>query len=708
MIEDIEESIKNNRIEEVDDYIDKYKKMYGYDEVISYIESNFFISFNQYEKALNSIRIGLKCNLFDSNLYYLMGTIYEKLGYINRAYLCYQNGYNYSRDNITTEKIINCINLLDKSIIKVNDFSIILVTYNNLEYTKVCVDSIRRFAYNYEIIIVDNNSTDGTVEWIKNKDDIRYILNKENEGFPKACNQGIELAKKENDIFLLNNDTVIMPNSIFNLRMGLYWDDNVGATGSVSNCVTNYQQISEKYDDFDGYMDYSLKNNITDERRYDRKLKLVGFALMIKRNVLNNVGSLDERFTPGNFEDDDISFRIVSHGYELLLCKDSYIHHFGSVTFKKYNDDFNKLIKLNLSKFKNKWGFSSEYSTIIRYDLLEFIHDERNKNLNVLDIGCSCGATLLELKNRFKNINLHGIEINEHAAKIASKVADIRIQNVENVDFEYRNDFFDYIILGDVLEHLYNPEELLIKIKKHLKTNGNLLISIPNVMHYTVIKDLINGNWSYQDSGILDRTHIRFFTKNEFLNLLHRAGFEEVDIVMVVVDETESDVKFIDEIKTLSNNSNVEDFSAYQYLIKAKKKFDKSVIDKCSRLLRRIEFNVDVEVDKSIILQNIYNNTFTENIIIESVLKNSIKKIEILNYLSIMCYENKVFDLIIPLLNCAYSLNSKDLDTNYNLAYILAEVNEEKLALDYISKLVEKSEEIKELELDIRGRISGK
>ncbi|MGG7151277.1 glycosyltransferase family 2 protein [Clostridium neonatale] len=83
------------------------------------------------------------------------------------------------------------------------------------------------------------------------------------------------------------------------------------------------------------------------------------------------MGNLDEIFTPGNYKDDHISFRILLAGYKLLLCKDSYIHHFLSVSYSQKPDKYKNLLKLNSNKFKQKWGFVSEYSTFIRNDLIK-------------------------------------------------------------------------------------------------------------------------------------------------------------------------------------------------------------------------------------------------------------------------------------------------------------------------------------------------
>ncbi len=105
--------------------------------------------------------------------------------------------------------------------------SIIILTYNNLSLTKGCIESIFKYTEkdSYEIIVVDNASTDDTVAYLKEQKDIKTIFNSENVGFPKGCNMGIQLASKDNDILLLNNDTIVTTNWLKNLKICLESDE---------------------------------------------------------------------------------------------------------------------------------------------------------------------------------------------------------------------------------------------------------------------------------------------------------------------------------------------------------------------------------------------------------------------------------------------------------------------------------------------------
>lgn len=460
----IQKYIEEGMLEEAEQAIGQYKKIVGYDDEIASMEAVISVYAGDYKEALNCIKAGLEVNIFNGDLYFTMGNVYEMMREYNRAYLCYNHALAYTSKEENSNVILNAINnLQDNYDIDVKNYSIVILTYNNLEYTKVCIDSIRKYnGYdNCEIIIVDNNSTDGTVEWIKEQKGIKYILNDENKGFPAGCNQGIEISDKNNDIFLLNNDTVIMPNSIFNLRMGLYSAENIGATGSVSNSISYYQQVNVNYDNFDGYIKFASKNNITDEEAYEERIKLVGFAMLIKRTVLDKVGNLDERFTPGNFEDDDISLRIVKKGYKLLLCRDSYIHHFGSVSFKDKPGKYRNLLKRNCKKIEDKWGYKIDKLVGINYDLLDVLPEiDCNKNINILQIGVDELGTLALLRNIYKNSDMYIYDKSGFDGDLLKSNA--------NLFNEEDNIKFDYIILSKASTYISDFDVIAI-VKKNIE-----------------------------------------------------------------------------------------------------------------------------------------------------------------------------------------------------------------------------------------------
>ncbi|MFP7470740.1 bifunctional glycosyltransferase family 2 protein/class I SAM-dependent methyltransferase [Niallia taxi] len=566
--------------------------------------------------------------------------------------------------------------------------SIILLTYNKLEYTKLCIESIRKYTQKgfYEIIVVDNNSSDDTVQWLKEQEDLKTIFNEENLGFPKGCNQGIEIAEGDN-ILLLNNDTIVTNNWLENLLVALNSSEKVGCVGAVTNNCSNFQTVPTNYQSIEDMQLFAQEFNKSNPVQWEERLKLVGFCMLIKKSVVDEIGLLDEQFSPGNFEDDDYSFRIRKAGYKLLLCGDTFIHHFGSTSFKDKPEAYQQLLRKNKEKFEAKWGFNLDYTTHTRRDLISLIDAPKEEKLNILEVGCACGATLLKIKETFKNANLFGIELNEHTAFFASLIADVRAQDIEK-GLDYQEEFFDYIILGDILEHLNDPWKTVNNFKKYLKSNGKLLVSIPNVMHFSNMRTLLNGHWTYTDSGILDRTHLRFFTLNELTKMFYQAGYGKMEVGSVTTYESDEDKLFIEKLSELGNPKIKDQFSAYQYLLKVFK--NNPNVDSANDLkdsLINIEKSISIDENVNKIIKNLTDNLISEQLVISIVDEAVINKESVLNILATKCFENGAHDYVIPFLEYALKINPDHQDTIFNLGYFLYTIGELDLARHYLEKV---------------------
>lgn len=450
--------------------------------------------------------------------------------------------------------------------------SIIILADNRLEYTRVCIDSIRHYtkAGSYELIVIDNGSTDGTPEWLVGQSDIHAIYNQENLGIPFGYNQGIRAAKGES-ILLLNRDTVVTDKWLELLESCLYSSSDIGAVSPATNYDSYYQTIAVNYSSTDDMQEFASRHNSEDPDQWEQRIRLVGFCMLIKRTAVDVVGFLDERFSSGNFEDDDYSYRIVKSGYRLILCKNVFVHRVESAPLTANSQQLVEILHMDREKFRAKWGFDSWYSSNMREDVIQLMDEHpSDEKLRILEVGCACGASLLKIKNRYKNVELHGIELNESSASIAATFVEMAAMNVE-VALGYPDSYFDYIILADVLEHLYDPWSALQNLRKCLKDHGSLLLSIPNVMHVSHLKNVVQGRWTYEDAGILDRTHVRFFTLKEIDDMLQKGNLSRRGYWATSVPLTVEDEKWIDVFQKLSAMPTGDQFKAYQYLVKTGK-----------------------------------------------------------------------------------------------------------------------------------------
>ena len=175
-------------------------------------------------------------------------------------------------------------------------------------------------------------------------------------------------------------------------------------------------------------------------------------------------------------------------------------------------------------------SFNSSYVGI-RYDLLKFVEGE---SLTILDIGCATGMNGLFLKERRKASLVIGVEYDESMAVIAEKNIDkviIGDLNTMDIRSEISGGRFDYIILGDILEHLVDPWNVLTNLVALMENNGKLVISFPNIQHIeTFIQIYLHSNWPYNKRGIFDKTHLRFFTYKNMVDIVDKSNLTIINM----------------------------------------------------------------------------------------------------------------------------------------------------------------------------------
>lgn len=152
----------------------------------------------------------------------------------------------------------------------------------------------------------------------------------------------------------------------------------------------------------------------------------------------------------------------------------------------------------------------------------------------ITEVGCGAGALGEIYKQVNPNVFYTGFEINQDAAKIASErlnkviVGDIEKINLGDCDISLNS--LDCLIYGDVLEHLYDPASVLKNHSKYLKEDGQILACIPNIQHWSILFNLLQGKWDYTEEGLLDSTHLRFFTLDSIKKLFIECGLKIVEI----------------------------------------------------------------------------------------------------------------------------------------------------------------------------------
>lgn len=351
--------------------------------------------------------------------------------------------------------------------------SIIIPTYNKLGLLQKCVESIRTYTTigRYEIIVVSNGCKDGTVEWLKKQSDIKSILCEHPVGFSHANNLGIKIATG-GYIVLLNNDTELLgqnKDQWIDLLLEPFTDPATGITGPLMSWCP-----------------------------YAQAEFLIFFCVMIKRELLDKIGTLDEIFGVGGGEDVDLCIRAREAGYKVrqvppgqlkhgvsMMVGSFPIYHHGEGTLNdtKLIGDWPSLRTKNQMILRNRWD---ERWILCNYWERAVIgakdpvppreharYEFAGKNIlgnSVLELGCSSGYGTRYIDSK---ISYLGIDKDEPIIRYARKQFPKREFEIGDVN-EYR--MADTIIAFEILEHLENGKELAQELKKRCKC---LMATVP-------------------------------------------------------------------------------------------------------------------------------------------------------------------------------------------------------------------------------------
>ncbi len=240
--------------------------------------------------------------------------------------------------------------------------SIVVISFNNLGMTRGCVESIFRNTVwpNFEVIVVDNASTDETRAWLRfiarERSNVKVVLNAENRGFAAANNQGLAVASGD-FLVLLNNDTIV-PRGWLEPLLAQLRQPDVGLVGPVTNFVGNEAKVDVDYrsvEDMEAFAQRWMAAHLGKE--FDISM-LAMFCVALRKDVHAMIGDLDERFGTGMFEDDDYSRRIQAAGLRTVCTPASFVHHFGQASFRKLieSGEYDALWKRNKAIYESKWG----------------------------------------------------------------------------------------------------------------------------------------------------------------------------------------------------------------------------------------------------------------------------------------------------------------------------------------------------------------
>jgi len=368
------------------------------------------------------------------------------------------------------------------------DVSLIVVAWNKLDYTRQCMESLLKYTdvvgLNCEIITINHGSTDGTNEYF--------------ESFPheKKINFKVNMCTIANSYLLriaegkycvsISNDVVLTSNWLENLLSCIRSDDKIAIVCPAISNTSNLQSIDISYSNLEEMHEFAMANNKLNPDLWEERVRLCPPIAMLSMNIVNKTGFYDRYFIHMEFADDDAGVVFRRNGFKQILQRDTFCHHFGSVTLgdaQRKNSTLEKSRKLFLDKHGfDPWGLGFCYDS----NVINSLDFNSTGQVNILGIDAGMGSTPLQIKNELRhkgntNVVLYNFSEDIQFMPDLEPYSDhFNLGSVEDLVSTYNGTQFDYIYIGKMIEEYTNFEDILFTLKKLIKKNGQLIFQINN------------------------------------------------------------------------------------------------------------------------------------------------------------------------------------------------------------------------------------
>jgi O-antigen biosynthesis protein len=448
--------------------------------------------------------------------------------------------------------------------------AVIIASWNRSGDLRRALQSI--FANKYpelEVIVVDNASTDDAADVAASFEGVKVIRNAENLGFAEANEIGLRQTRADY-IALVNNDALLAEDWIHKLVDFLDKHPNAAAAGGKQYFWNDDNPPLDRTNKYYGYtiiVDGTPNAQVNTSDDVREVATLSGAAVMIRRTAIDDVGPpfLDPLFF-AYYEETDFFSRAIRKGWRLYYTGEPACWHRVRASsdperylyfmernraiwaYRNFDDaSLKRMLRQKIGKAAKQWldehrgdleqqrrrYFSGKgilehvaeiesranYYGYARPEVCALVPTSAKR---VLDVGCAGGALGRALKSERPGIEVRGVEpVAEQAERARAWLDDVHAGT--EIPSEWPRP--DCIIFADVLEHLVDPWTAVKNARSLLQPGGTLVVSVPNVLHHSVVSELVRGRFDYRDAGVLDRTHLRFFTEKTAREMIEQAGF---------------------------------------------------------------------------------------------------------------------------------------------------------------------------------------
>lgn len=496
IIKQIHKSVDEGNFTKALDIINQYMSLYENNAEFLKAEARLCLKAGEYKTAISILKKAETIAFNDGEVYYLLVQAYEQ--YQSRPD-DYGDVIEINTDNAEPASYKDKLDVFSNRVAMQEIMrgataplvSIYFLAYNNLEkYTKPAIEAILKYTtgIDYELLLIDNGSTDGTLEYFKSipfeKKRIYHISKNIGAVFgfkgAKAFSRGEFFRGKY--LVTIPNDILVTKNWLSNLLRCAESDSRIGAVVPMSNYASNFQSVDLGFSDMNDMQIKAAAYNVSNPQKWEERLRLIPTVMLI-RSELYSMYEGDYGFVY-YFTDDDLSVVWRRWGYRLMVCGDTFVYHAGSVGHapEQIREDLEKGREVYSKKYYgiDAWEDISRCSPgLVQYGLKDAVKRSRNY---ILGIDNSCGADLLAIKNELRKMGMFDSVLSAYTqdAKYWLDLkticeGNVYCQPIDKIHEVLEGKEYDYIFLSKDVRDYANYKALVDVLAQHLTIDGRLI-----------------------------------------------------------------------------------------------------------------------------------------------------------------------------------------------------------------------------------------
>lgn len=447
--------------------------------------------------------------------------------------------------------------------------SIFVLSYNRLSKTKKCVECVLKYTHdiNFELILIDNGSTDGTYDYFQSVEFKKKKIIKitKNIGSIYALHVAMSIFNGKYFV-LIPNDVYVTKNWLINMLKCMESDPKIGFVTPVSSNVSNLQQVDLSFNGYEDMQDKAAIYNLSDPLKWEERLRLINIVTVLRKEVIDNIGFFDAGFFH-DFGEDDYSIRIRRTGYKLVLCQDTFVYH--DHDFRNFEDKDKDKFKQSLAagrkNYNDKYYGLDAWNDINNYEtnlikMLPYVEKESSIP-SILGIDIKCGTPILEIRNHLRKFGI----LNTTSAAFTTQAkyyqdllfvtdGNVKCDRIDFLNDHFLNESFDYIVLGDPINTYSQPIRLMGKLLDLATPGAKILLKLRNLEDIRIFLRVLGQN------QIPDQDMPIYLSLEDFTRCLDLLGIKNKSVIYQQQNTEKSNIESLTKIiKSMGLNVSTTD-----------------------------------------------------------------------------------------------------------------------------------------------------